>query len=117
MGPRFDASSHNHLPAGRARLRKQHWTTQRNQAIENANSRDQIIGTLAAGSSSASLSLRDTLAAIGRGVPDASVEAFRHSTKTLATVMQNCQSEYRELAEKADRHANDYLSFEQAWPK
>lgn len=99
-----------------ARLREQDWTTQRNQAIENANSRDQIIRTLASGSAGASLGLRDTLAAISRGVPDASVEALRHSTTTLAAVLQNCQSEYRELAEKADRHASDTLTLEQAWP-
>ena len=100
-----------------ARLREQDWTTQRNQAIENANSRDQIIRSMAAGSASASLGLRDTLAAISRGVPDASVEALRHSTTTLAAVLQNCQSEYRELAEKADRHASDALTMAQAWPK
>ena len=100
-----------------ARLREQDWTTQRNQALEDANSRDQIIRTLAAGSAGASLGLRDTLGAISRGVPDASVEALRHSTTTLAAVLQNCQSEYRELAEKADRHASDALTLEQAWPE
>lgn len=100
-----------------ARLREQDWTTQRNQALENANSRDQIIRTLAAGSAGASLGLRDTLAAISRSVPDASVEALRHSTTALAAVLQNCQVEYRELAEKADRHASDALTLEQAWPK
>lgn len=99
-----------------ARLREQDWTNQRNEAVENANSRDQIIRSLAAGSAGASLSLRDTLAAISRGVPDSSIEALRHSTTTLAAVLQNCQSEYRELAEKADRHASDTLTLQQAWP-
>jgi hypothetical protein len=99
-----------------ARLREQDWTTQRTQAIENANSRDQIIRSLAAGSTSASLGLRDTLAAISRGVPDASVDALRHSTTTLAAILQSCQIEYRELAEKADRHASDAVMFKQAWP-
>jgi hypothetical protein len=100
-----------------ARMREQDWNTQLNQAIENANSRDQIIRSMAASSISASVGLRDTLAAISRGVPDASVEALRHSTTTLAAVLQNCQSEYRELAEKADRHASDTMTLEQAWPK
>ncbi|MDK6075567.1 hypothetical protein [Massilia varians] len=99
-----------------ARLREQDWNKQRNEAIDNANSRDQIIRTLAAGSAGASLSLRDTLAAIGRGVPDASVEALRHSTTTLAAVLQDCQSQYREMAETADRHASDTLTLEQSWP-
>ena len=99
-----------------ARLREQDWTVQRTQAIENANSRDQIIRSLAAGSTSASLGLRDTLATISRGVPDASVDALRHSTTTLAAVLQSCQVEYRELAEKADRHASDAVMFKQAWP-
>ena len=81
---------------------EQDWTAQRNQAIENANSRDQIIRSLAGGSGNASFGLRDTLAAISRSVHDASVQALRHSTITLAAVLQNCQSEYRDLTEKAD---------------
>jgi hypothetical protein len=73
--------------------------------------------SLAASSASASLSLRDTLAASSHGVPDASVDALRHSTTTLAAVRQNCQSEYRDLVKKADRHASDALNLQQAWPK
>lgn len=99
-----------------ARLREQDWTTQRNQAIENANSRDQVIRTLASGSAGASVSLRDTLAAISRSVPSASDEALRYSTTALAAVLQDCQVRYRELAEKADRHASDTLTLEHAWP-
>lgn len=114
-------SPESRRPAGRrsgfARLREQDWITLLNQFLENANTRDQIIRTLAAPSTSASFGLRDTLAAVSRGVPVASVEALCHSMTTLAAVLQNCQSEYRELAEKADRHANDALMLEQAWPE
>jgi hypothetical protein len=96
-----------------ARLREQDWNKQCNEAIENANSCDQNIRTLAAGSTGASLSLRDILAAVSRGVPDPSVETL---TTTLAAVLQDCQSQYRELAEKADLHASDTVILEQAWP-
>lgn len=110
-GPRLDTAhwadiaKRSAQPAAKdiAPRREQDWTAQRNQAIENANSRDQIIRSMAGGSANASLGLRDILAVISRGMPDASVQALRHSTITLAAVLQNCQSEYRDLAEKADR--------------
>lgn len=99
------------------RLRERDYNHNLQQATANATLRDQTIRTLAAGSASASNSLRDTLAAIGRGAPDATADALRQSTTALAAVLDECQSRYRELAEKADRHASDTLTLQQAWPK
>lgn len=99
-----------------ARKREAELITQRDKAIDDANLRDQTIRSLAAGSARASGGLRDTLASISRGVPSAPVAALRHSTATLAAVLEDCQGKYRDLAEKADRHASDTITLKQAWP-
>ena len=103
-------TSRSATPAGRrqgprapARARLDHSTKLRTR---NATSRDQIIRALAVDSASASLGPRDTLTAIRRSVPDASVEA---STTTLAAVLQNHRSEYRALEDQADRAVSDAL--------
>lgn len=100
-----------------ARKREAELTTQRDEAVSHANERDQTIRTVAAGGAAASLGLRDTLAGIRNGVPSAAVETLRQSTATLATVLGDCQARYRELAEKADRHASDSKTLSDAWPK
>lgn len=100
-----------------ARKREAELTTQRDEAVSYANERDQTIRTVAAGGAAASVGLRDTLAGIRNSVPSATVETLRQSTATLATVLGDCQARYRELAEKADRHASDSKTLSDAWPK
>jgi hypothetical protein len=99
-----------------ARKREAELTTQRDEAVSHANERDQTIRTVAAGGAAASLGLRDILSGIRNGVPSATVEALRQSTATLATVLADCQTRYRGLAEIADRHASDSKTMSDAWP-
>lgn len=99
-----------------ARLREQDWSTQRNQALDHANSREQVIRSLAAGSASASYGLRDTLAAIRAGVPNASADALGKSVTALSTVLADCSGRYQALAERADRHASDVKTLQDSWP-
>lgn len=82
-----------------------------------ATEREQVIRSTAAAASAASVSLRDALTTIRAGVPTASVDALRKSTATLATVLDQCQGAYRDMAEKADRHASDVKTLQDAWPK
>jgi hypothetical protein len=100
-------------------LRAQRETELKNQvatAVAEGQTRENLIRTLAAGSSSASNSLRSTLATISSSVPSATVDALRLSTTTLASVLGDCQGRYRDLAEKADHHASDVKTLTQAWP-
>jgi hypothetical protein len=102
-----------------AALKLQRETELKNQvaaAVTEGKNREEIIRTLAAGSSNASNSLRNTLATISGSVPSATVEALRFSTTTLASVLSECQGRYRDLAEKADRHTSDVKTMMQAWP-
>jgi hypothetical protein len=99
------------------RVREAELTRQRDDAVAQRDEREKTIRNLAAGSSAASLGLRDTLNAISSSVPTASIEALRQSTTALSSVLNECQGRYRELAEKADRHANDAKTLDDAWPK
>ena len=91
-------------------------TRQRDEAIQNGNQREQTIRDLAAAAGNASVGLRDTLNTIRRNASNDSTETLRHTTVALATVLDDCQVKYRELAEKADRHANDVRTYSEAWP-
>jgi hypothetical protein len=105
------------IDAAASAKREAQLTEQVAQAAAQGANRENLIRTLAAGSSSASVSLRDTLGAISGGVPSATVDALRVSTTTLAAVLGECQGRYRDLAEKADRHASDVKTLSDAWPR
>lgn len=98
-------------------LRASELIKQRDRAIAERDEREKTIRNLATASGNASLSLRDTVNAIRASVPSASIEALRKSTDTLGTVFNECQARYRELAEKADRHANDVQALNEAFPQ
>ncbi len=100
-----------------AALRLKDMTEQRDAAISKGTEREITLRNVAAGGAAASVGLRDALAGIRNGVPTATIETLRNSTSTLATVLTDCQGRYRELAEKADRHASDAMTFDAAWPK
>jgi hypothetical protein len=60
--------------------------------------------------------MRDDLDAIQRASAQ-SLAAATKSVAALSNVFQQCSRSYQELAEIADRHANDALNLRQAWPK
>jgi hypothetical protein len=90
---------------------------QLDEATKNAQAREQTIKTLATATTRASGGLHDTIAAISRSVPSATIDALRLSTTTLARVLNDCQNTYRGMAEIADRHASDTRTLTEAWPK
>ena len=100
-----------------ARVETERLAKQAADAEKNGNDREQTIRTLAAASGNANVGLRDTLAAIRSSVPKASTETLANSVGTLSTVLADCTGRYRELAEKADRHASDTKTLDDAWPK
>lgn len=92
-------------------------TAQLNEAVKNGQEREQTLRAAATAAGNASLSLRDTLNSIRNGVPSATLDALRANTTTLAAVLTDCQGKYRDVAESADRHANDTKTLMEAWPK
>jgi hypothetical protein len=61
--------------------------------------------------------LRRELAQSRAKLSIASSESLRKRVAALEDVFEQCSERYTELAEKADRHASDALTLEQAWPK
>lgn len=100
-----------------ARVKEAEFTTRLNEAIQNGVIREQTIRTLATASGNANLGLRDTLAAIRDGVPDATIEALGKSVTALSSVLAKCTGRYIDVAERADRHASDAKTLSDAWPK
>ena len=60
--------------------------------------------------------LRGTLYDFRASLPNASTSALIARADTAAELLGACVSEYRGVAEAADRHAGDALMLQQAWP-
>ena len=97
--------------------REQELTTQVQEAQANGLKREETIKALAAAVGKSSDSLRNTANAIRLGLPNATVEAARTAADAFATVFTDCQRRYADVAAKADGHANDVRTLEEAWPK
>jgi aspartokinase len=100
-----------------ARLREKELTDQRDKAIQNANERDQTIRTLAARAGVSSISLRDTIAAVGERLSSATADALRQTTRTYGQLLAACDGEQRSMAEEAERANSDKRTLIEAWPK
>ena len=97
--------------------REKELTTQVQEAQANGLKREETIKALAAAVGKSSDSLRNTANAIRLGLPHATVEAARTAADAFATVFTDCQGRYGELAAKADGHASDVRTLEEAWPQ
>lgn len=97
--------------------REQELSAQVQEAQANGLKREETIRTLAAAVGKSSDSLRNTANAIRLGLPNATVEAARTAADAFAAVFTDCQGRYGELAAKADGHASDVRTLEEAWPK
>ena len=97
--------------------REQELSAQVQEAQANGLKREETIKALAAAVGKSSDSLRNTANAIRLGLPHATVEAARTAADAFATVFSECQGRYGELAAKADGHASDVRTLEEAWPQ
>ena len=101
----------------RADKREIELTAQVKDAQDNGLKREETIRTLAAAVGKSSDILRNTANAIRLGLPHATVEAARTAADAFATVFTDCQGRYADVAAKADGHASDVRTLEEAWPK
>ena len=97
--------------------REQELTTQVQEAQANGLKREETIKALAAAVGKSSDSLRHTADTIRLGLPNATVQAARTAADAFAAVFGECQGRYGELAAKADSHASDVRTLEEAWPQ
>lgn len=97
--------------------REQELTTQVQEAQANGLKREETIKALAAAVGKSSDSLLNTANAIRLGLPNATVEAARTAADAFAAVFTDCQGRYADVAAKADGHASDVRTLEEAWPQ
>ena len=97
--------------------REQELSAQVQEAQANGLKREETIKALAAAVGKSSDSLRNTANAIRLGLPHATVEAARTAADAFATVFTDCQRRYADVAAKADGHASDVRTLEEAWPQ
>lgn len=97
--------------------REQELSAQVQEAQANGLKREETIKALAAAVGKSSDSLRNTANAIRLGLPLATVEAARTAADAFAAVFTDCQGRYADVAAKADGHASDVRTLEEAWPK
>ena len=91
---------------------------QRLQDAQNAaNKRETKLRADAATARRTADGLRGTLYDFRASLPNASTSAIIARADTAAELLGACVSEYRGVAEAADRHAGDALMLQQAWPK
>lgn len=97
--------------------REQELSAQVQEAQANGLKREETIKALAAAVGKSSDSLRNTANAIRLGLPLATVQAARTAADAFAAVFTDCQGRYADVAAKADGHASDVRTLEEAWPQ
>ena len=86
------------------------------KAQEYAQKREEKLVADAAAAGRAADGLRDEISGLRRGLSAASAETNRRTADAALDVFQQCTDEYRAVAQAADRHANDAMTLDQAWP-
>lgn len=100
-----------------ARANEQSMNHTYQEAINAALERETRLRADYAAAHAAAVGLRDTVAAIRRGLPADSAEACRNTADTALAVFGECADRYQRLAEAADSHANDAQLCRDAWPE
>ncbi len=100
-----------------AREKESEHNRQLQEAQHAAAARERAIRTDADRARNSSDRLRDQLATIKRNLPSLAADACRVKADALADVFGESVTEYRALAEEADRLANDRQLLIESWPK
>lgn len=87
------------------------------EAQNAAQKRIQTLQVAGAAARTQSDGLRDQLAKRQRDLPSTTDAAVRQYAGTLATVLDQCQSDYRAMAANADAATSDVKLLQDAWPK
>jgi hypothetical protein len=99
------------------RLKERAMSKQVEEARNAATIRETALRRDADGARLAADGLRDDLADLRRQLPQLAADACRQRADTLAELFQQCEGNYRGLAEKADRHVSDVQTLRDGWPR
>ena len=96
---------------------KEAWIKEKEDAEVNAVLREAQLRSERDRAVAAGRRLRDDLTTLRTRLPHAIPSAVLATADTLAGVLDQCQSDYRAMAEIADGHASDVQTLMEAWPK
>jgi hypothetical protein len=99
-----------------AALKEKQWSEQQLKAEQNYNAKIKQIKSDADIAQSSADSLSKQLKIAGSRLSSASKETIVEYTIANSDILENCITEYRTVAEKADGHAADAERLRDAWP-
>ena len=99
-----------------AALKEKQWSEQQLKAEQNYNAKIKQIKSDADIAQSSADSLSKQLKIAGSRLSSASKETIVEYTIANSDILENCITEYRTVAEKADGHAADAERLSEAWP-
>ncbi|MFW1796321.1 hypothetical protein ACG9Y4_11565 [Acinetobacter guillouiae] len=99
-----------------AALKEKQWSEQQLKAEQNYNAKIKQIKSDADLAQSSADSLSKQLKIANSRLPSATKETIVEYTIANSDILENCITEYRTVAEKADGHAVDAERLREAWP-
>ncbi|MFP6818191.1 hypothetical protein [Acinetobacter sp.] len=97
-------------------LKEKRWSEQQLKAEQNYNAKIKQIESDADIAQSSADSLSKQLKIAGSRLSSATKETIVEYTIANSDILENCITEYRTVAEKADGHAADAERLSEAWP-
>lgn len=97
-------------------LKEKQWSEQQLKAEQNYNAKIKQIKSDADIAQSSANSLSKQLKVANSRLPRATKETIVEYTIANSDILENCITEYRTVAEKADGHAADAERLIEAWP-
>ena len=88
----------------------------KDEALKKANLRANANKVAAAAAGAERDSLRDELAAASAKLPSLSHQACLARADAISAVFEQCSRDFEGMARKAQGHANDALTLDEAWP-
>lgn len=99
-----------------AALKEKQWSDQQLKAEQNYNAKIKQIKSDADLAQSNAISLSKQLKIASNRLSNASKETIIEYSTANSDILENCITEYRTVAEKADGHAADAEKLIEAWP-
>lgn len=96
---------------------KEQWIKEKEDAEQKAAEREAALRVERDRAIAGARRLHDDIAALRVRLPNAIPSACIATADTLAVLFDQCQQEYRGMAEVADGHASDVQTLMEAWPK
>lgn len=96
---------------------KEQWIKEKENAEQKAAERESVLRAERDRALAGARRLRDDITTLRARLPNAIPSACITTADALAGLLDQCQQEYRAMAEIADGHASDVQTLTEAWPQ